>query len=415
VSVSLATKAGSITDPIGKEGTAHLAVTTLDLGTKTRKALEIEDALGNLGTAFGGFAGREYSTVSLEVLKRNLPSAMTIFSDVVRNPVFPDAEVERERKLHLDALAQADSDPNALARRIRPALLYGPDHPYGRAHLGRPQTVQQISRADLARYYETNWKPGGSALIFVGDITLAEATEMARQNFGSWAGGAPPAVTIPEPRPVGLGKVFLVDRQDAAQTVIAEILSGPPRKTEDYYALRLADTVWGGVFGSRMNLNLREDKGYSYGVFSNQVFLSRAGAWWAQGGVQTNKTKESLTEFMNELKSLAGQKPISETELADAKANRLRSYALQFETLASIAGQIADLWAAGLPMSEMQRETAETQKATLVAVNTAAQKYAVPARATLLLIGDLSKIEAGIRELNAGEIVILDLEGRPKK
>jgi zinc protease len=413
VAVALATKAGSVADPAGKEGAAHLTVTTLDMGTKTRKALEIEDALGDLGTAFAGAAGREYSTVSIEVLKRNLAPAMTIFSDVVRNPTFPESEVERERKLHLDSLAQQETDANALARRIRPMLTYGAEHPYGRPHTGLTRTVQQISRADLARYYETNWKPGGSALIFVGDITLAEATELARQNFGSWTGGAPPAITIPEPRPIGPGKVFLVDRQDAAQTVIVELVSGPSRKTDDYYALRLADTVWGGVFGSRLNLNLREDKGYSYGVFSNQVFLSRAGVWWAQGGVQTNKTKESLTEFINEMKSLGGQKPISETELTDAKANRLRGYALQFESLGAIAGQIADLWAAGLPMSEMQRETVETQKATLATVNAAAQKYAVPGRATLLLIGDLSKIEAGIRELNAGEIVILDVEGKP--
>ncbi len=415
VSVMLATRAGSVADPAGKEGTANLLVNTIDRGTKTRKALEIEDALGDLGTAFVGSAGRESVTVSMEVLKRNLSPAMTIFSDVTLNPTFPEAEVERERKLHLDTLAQQERDANALASRIRPMLTYGPDHPYGRPHFGLPRTVEQITRADIARFYETNWKPASSALIFVGDISMAEATEMARQNFGGWQGGAATAITIPEPRPFGPGKVFLVDRQDAAQTVILEIMSGPPRKTDDYYALRLADTVWGGVFGSRLNLNLREDKGYSYGVFSNQAFLSRAGVWWAQGGVQTNKTKESLMEFINELKFLAGQKPISETELADAKANRLRGYAMQFESLGDISGQIALLWVAGMPMTELQREPTETQKMTLAQVNAAAQKYAVPGKTTLLLIGDLSKFQSGIKELNAGEIVILDVEGRPKK
>jgi Predicted Zn-dependent peptidases len=415
VSIMLATRAGSVADPASKEGTANLLVNTMDRGTKTRKALEIEDALGDLGTAFVGSAGRESVTVSMEVLKRNLSPAMTIFSDVVLNPTFPEAEVERERKLHLDTLAQQERDANALASRIRPMLTYGPDHPYGRPHFGLPRTVEQITRADLARFYETNWKPASSALIFVGDISMAEATEMARQNFGGWQGGAAPAVAIPEPRPFGPGKVFLVDRQDAAQTVILEIMSGPPRKTDDYYALRLADTVWGGVFGSRLNLNLREDKGYSYGVFSNQAFLSRAGVWWAQGGVQTNKTKESLTEFISELKFLAGQKPISETELADAKANRLRGYAMQFESLGDISGQIALLWVAGMPMTELQREPTETQKMTLAQVNAAAQKYAVPGKTTLLLIGDVSKFQTGIKELNAGEIVILDVEGKPKK
>lgn len=415
VSVMMATRGGSVADPAGKEGTAHMTATTLDMGTKTRKALEIEDALGDLGTAFISSSGRESATASFEVLKRNLAPAMNIFSDVLLNPVFPDAEVERERKRHLDFLAQQESDPNALASRIRPMLTYGPDHPYGRPHYGLPRTAQQITRADIARFYETNYKPASSALIFVGDITMAEATELARQSFGGWQGGAAPVVNVPETRPYGPGKVFLVDKQDAAQTVILEVMPGPPRKTDDYYALRLADTVWGGVFGARLNMNLREDKGYSYGVFSNQAFLSRAGVWWAQGGVQTNKTKESLMEFISELKLIAGQKPVSETELADAKANRLRSYALNFESLGDIAGQIALLWASGMPMTELQREPTETQRMTLAQVNAAAQKYAVPGKATLLLIGDLSKIQSGIRELNAGEIIILDVEGRPKK
>lgn len=415
VAVSLVTMAGSIADPIGKEGTANLTATTLDMGTKTRKALEIEDAMGDLGTAFQKTAGREWSAVTVQVLKRNLAPTMSIFSDVVRNPVFPEAEIERERKLLLDNLAQQETNANALASRIRAMVTYGADHPYGRPYLGLPSTVRQISRADLARYYEINWKPGGSALIFTGDISLAEATEIARQEFGSWTGARPPLIKIPEPQPVGPGKVFLVDRQDAAQTVILTIINGPPRKTVDYSALRLADTVWGGVFGSRLNLNLREDKGYSYGVFSNQVYFEKAGVWYAQGGVQTNKTRESLTEFINELKALAGQKPISETELADAKSNLLRSYALQFESLGSIAAQIADLWAAGLPMARLRTEPDEMQRTTLAVVNTVAQKYAVPGRATILLIGDRAKIEAGLKELNVGEIVVLDVEGKPVK
>ncbi len=413
IAVTLATRAGTIADAVGKEGTANMVVRTLSRGTKTRTALEIEDALGDLGTSSGGFPGREYSVVLLEVLKRNLAPAMDIFSDIVRNPSFPESEVERERKQVLDMLAQQNNDANELARRIRPMLAYGRTHPYGRPYMGLPGTLQLLTKADLARFYETNWKPGGSALIFVGDITIEEATELAKKSFGTWVGAAPPAIAIPDAQPMGSGKVFLVDRQDAAQTVIVEIMNSPERKSSDYYALRLADSVWGGVFASRLNLNLREDKSYSYGVFSNQVFLSKAGVWWAQGGVQTNKTKESLVEFIKELKGLAGQKPISETELGDAKSNRLRGYALQFETLNNIAAQIAELWAAGLPMTELNTEPSQTQSTSLKAVNAAAQKYAIPGKATILLIGDRAKIEAGLKELNLGEITILDVEGKP--
>jgi len=411
VAVTLVTKAGSVADPVGKEGTANMVMATIDMGTKTKQALEIEDALGDLGTSLFGFAGRESAQLGFEVLRRHLDPALTILSDVVRNPVFPESEVDREKKRTLDNLSQQEKNANALANRIRTLLTFGYDHPYGRVTL--PGSVQQITRADVAKFYETYWKPGSSALIFVGDITLAQASDLTQRTLGNWTGGAAPQVNIPQPKPVGPGKVYLVDRQDAAQTVVTQIVSAPKRKTPDYYTLRLADAVWGGGFGTRLNLNLREDKGYSYGVFSNVALSSAAGSWWASGGVQTNKTKESIAEFAAELKSLAGQKPISEKELADAKANRIRGYAQQFESLGRIAGQVAELWTNGLPMAELQKENDEIEKATLAAVNASAQKYAVPNQSTLLLVGDVAKIEAGIRELNLGEVVILDSEGKP--
>jgi zinc protease len=411
VSVEFATRAGSVADPAGKDGVANLVATTIDLGTGSRAALEIEEELGDLGTSVGGSAGRESAVLSFEVLKRNLAPALTIVADVVRNPTFPESEVEREKKLLLDDLAQEANDPSALASRIGTMLAFGSEHPYGRPARGLPASVEKISSNDLARFHETYWKPGGSALIFVGDITLDEAKEMAGAAFGNWSGGPPPAVTIPEPKPIGAGKVYIVDRQDAAQTVVGLILPAPKRKTDDYYALRLANAVWGGAFQCRLNLNLREDKGYSYGTFAYVVQHATAGTWIASGGVQTDKTKESLVEFVNELNGVSGKKPITEQELADAKANRVRGYSQQFESLARIGTQVRNLWVWELPMTELQREAEETEKAPLAAVNQAAQKYAVPSQCTILLVGDRSKIEAGVRELKLGSIVVLDAEG----
>jgi zinc protease len=413
VSVTLVTRAGSVDDPKGKEGLASFEIEVIKRGTKTKKALEIDDEWGNLGTSLDGSASLEYSTLDFEVLKRNLAPALTVLSDVVQNPSFPPDEVERERKKRLDGLAQQESEPNSIGARLSLTLAFGRDHPFGHYPTGFPSTVEKLTPQDLSGFHDTYWKPGGSALILVGDVSLAEATDLAKSNFGAWSGGTPPAVTIPPPRPLGPGKVFMVNRSDAAQTVVYEILPGPARSAPDYYPLTLADAVWGGAAGARLGMNLREEHGYSYGVFSFPRAYSKYGTWRASGGVQTNKTKESLVEFNKELKFIAGEKPVSEKELVDAKHVRIRGYAQQFESMGRVAGQIVPLWVVGLPTNELQREPDELQKATLDFVNAAARKYGAPSGATLLLVGDLSKIEAGVRELNLGEVDILDVEGRP--
>ncbi len=414
VAVTLSTRAGSAADPAGKGGTAHLTVQTIDMGTPTRQTLQIEDALGDLGTSLAGTAAREGSQVGFEVLKRNLGKALAVFADVVRHPTFPASEVDRERKRHLDGLSQTARNANAVAARVRAILAFGKDHPYGRPVQGLPGTVQGITREDLSAFHARHWKPSASALVFVGDITLAEATTLARTHFGGWTGAAPPPVEIPEPSPAPTGKVYLVDRQDAAQTVVTQFMLAPPRKTDDYFALQLADMVWGGGgFGTRLNLNLREEKGYSYGVFSSWVPYNHSGIWYAGGGVQTNKTKESLVEFDKELKALAGVRAITAEEFADARAKRVRGYSQQFESFSRIADQVAELWGHGLPMTELQRETEGISASTLEAARGAAAKYGKPGTARLLLVGDRAKIEAGVKELGLGEIVVLDAEGQP--
>ena len=414
VSVALATRAGSVADPAGKSGLANLTTRVMRRGTASQSALEIDTALGDLGTALGWGVGRESARLTLDVLKRNVSPAVAILADVARSPSFPAAEFEREKKLALDALAQQANNPSAVAGRVALTLAFGSDHPYGRPPTGLPNSVSSVVREDLAGFHQASWKPGSSTLVFAGDITLAEATELARKHFGDWSGGAAPQVNVPAPRPVGPSKVFLVDRQDAAQTVIAHVLPAPPRKNDDYYSVVLADAVYGGGgFGTRLNLNLREDKGYSYGVFSNTALLSSGGAIVASGGVQTDKTAESAVEFMNELKNLSGAKPISETELTNARLTKVRGYAQQFESLGRVADQILALWAVGLPTTELQQEPEKLMSVPLTAVNAAAAKYGQPSGATLLLVGDLSKIEAGVRKLNLGEIVLLDVEGRP--
>ena len=414
VNVTLVTRAGAVGDPAGKAGVANLAVTAIDLGTKTRNALEVEQAFGDLGTTLTGGAGRESARLGLDVLSRNLSPALAILADVVQNPTYPESEITRERKRVLDAIAQADRSGNALYGRIQPMLAFGPDHPYGRPVQGLKGSVEGITRADLVAFHQARVKPGSTAIVLAGDISLAQATELVTKHFGAWSGGAAAAITIPPaPAPKG-GRIYLVDRPDAAQTVVAQWIPGPARNTPDYDVLNLVDAVWGGGgFGTRLNLNLRENKAYSYGVFSNFNLMRTAGNWAAAGGVQTDKTAESIVEFDKELKDLAGARPISADELAVAKQRRVRGYAQQFESLDRITGEIANLWAWGLPTAELQREYDATNGVTIEQITAASKKYVQPAQASLLLVGDRAKIEAKVKALNLGEIVVLDSEGKP--
>ncbi|AMY08783.1 protease3 [Luteitalea pratensis] len=414
VAITVATRAGAIADPAGKDGLAQMTIRAIDMGTATRKALDIENAFGDLGATLAGSVGREYSFVNFEVLKRNLSPAIGITADVVMNATFPEAEVEREKKRQLDLLAQTEKNGGAIASRVRAILAFGPDHPYGRPAQGFPRTIQGITRDDLVSFHKDRWKPGSSAIVFVGAVTLAEATALATQHFGAWSGGAASPVTIPAAKPAPAGRIYLVDRQDAAQTNVQQFLPAPRRDSDDYYALLLADAVWGGGgFGTRLNMNLREEKGYSYGVFSTLQLLKEAGSWYASGGVQTDKTKESVVEFDKELKALGGAREITADEFATARQVKTRGYAQQFEAFTRVAGEIATLWSQGLPMTELQREYDETARATLDATLAAAKKYARPERASIVLVGDRRTVEAGLRELALGEVVVLDSEGKP--
>ncbi|GJG85778.1 peptidase M16 [Gemmatimonadetes bacterium T265] len=414
VAATLVTRAGTVDDPAGKEGTASLAAQVMRRGTATRDALRLEDALGDLGTSLDANAGREQSTLGLEVRSGDLAPALTLLADVAEHPAWAPAELERERKVRLDRLAQEAVEPNAIARVVANVAAFGADHPYGRPEEGTPETVPGITRDDLAQWHDRRWKPGSSALVLVGDVSLADATRLAQAAFGGWSGGAA-ARRAPVPRARGLaaGQIYLVDRQDAAQTVVAQVLPGIPRTSPDYYALSLADAVWGGGYGTRLNLNLRQNKGYSYGIFSTPRYYTEGGTWVARGGVQTDKTKESVVEFVQEEKNLAGARPITPQELADAKAARVRGYAQAFEAGSRVAGQVATLWATGLPMTELRHEPEALGAASLDAVNAVASKYADPAHGVLVLVGDRAKIEPGVRSLNLGPVVLLDPRGRP--
>ncbi len=416
VAVTLSTRAGSVTDPAGKSGLAAMTNRVMQRGTTTRDAIAIDRALGSLGTRIvvPGVRVVEGAGFSMEVLKRNLTPALALMADVVMRPVFAAEELQRERQQTLDLFAQQAVDGNSVAFRASSLLPYGPGHPYALPSRGIASTVQALQRDDLVAFHRRYWKPGSSAVVFVGDITLNEAVSLTRQQFGAWSGGAAPAVMVPPAQPLGLGKIFLIDQPGAAQTVVTHVFHAPERTSRDYDALSLLNSLYGGSFGTRLNLNLREDKGYSYGVYAELENFAHGGAWYVFGSVQTDKTRESVIEFFREMKGIAGERPVTNEEFSAGKLSRVRGYAQQFEGYGRVERQVSGLWVAGLPMSALQTESQSIDRLTLANVNAVAAKYAAPQKTSLLLVGDLSKIEAGIRSLGLGEVVILDRDGRPK-
>jgi zinc protease len=385
----------------------------MPLGTRTRAALDLENAMGDLGVSLGGFAGTETAGLAFSALKRNVAPALDILAEVALNPTFPEQELTRERKRMLDGLAQAESDPQSLAFRVMPMLVYGREHPYGRPNDGNLDTVPGLQRADLVAYHKDYWKPATSALVFVGDITLDEALKLARASLGEWSGGAAPEVPLPAAAPAATGKVYLVDRQGAPQSVVLQVLPAPARNSADYDALTLADSVWGGSFGSRLNLSLREAMGATYGANSFLSLGRRAGMWGAYTAVQTDKTGVALQEMQSLLRDINGGRPITEKELEDNRVNLVRSYAQEFETLGGVGGKVSRLWGTGMPYSELQREPEGLGAVTLSGVNGVAHQWADPAKACILVIGDRTVLEPQLKNMGVGDIVVLDTRGRP--
>ncbi len=411
VAVSLNMRTGSVRDPSDKCGVSQLMLQTLDKGTRSHGALEIDESLSRLGTVIRKSLYFESARLGLDVLTGNLAQAMSLFAEVVCRPLFPEDELKRERDRHLDHLAQQASHPQALAQQVCPGLVFGAEHPYGRPILGYPSTVEGLTRYDLARVYEENWCSDQSALVFVGDITYDQGMKLAEDYFGDWRGDVRPSKTIPNPEPnQNNNSIYLIDRPGSPQTVVCQFVDAPTNNTKNYYALRLVDAIWGGGFQSRLNSKLREEKGYTYGVSTILGLFNVGGYWKVQSSVQSDKTGEVVVDLISELEGLEGKRPIKKEELQEARIGRIRGYAQQFESLRRIADSIGGLWSSGRPMSEIHESVQNISLVSLDEVRLVANRYLKSQKAGYLLLGDRSQIEPQLNERNFTSVEILELE-----
>jgi zinc protease len=414
LSLELVVKGGETLVPPGKEGLASLTATMLTEGTTTRDALELAGALSEIGASIDASGRREASMVGLSTLTKHTGRALELFTDVLLHPAFPEKELERRRAERLDMLKARLDNPEAVAGVVLPRLLYTLEHPYGRPDMGTPRTVQGLTRDDIVAFQKRIFMPNNGSLIVAGDTTPEAITAALEQALKDWKPGDPPRATLPQPPPAKPVTVYLVDKPGAAQSVLSVGQVGQPRSSPDYFPLTLMNEILGGQFSSRINLNLREDKGYTYGASSHFIFRQGPGPFQAGGSVRTEVTREALVELVKELTDITGARPISDDELEFAKEQVIRGFPSQFETTAGVAGTLVELVLFNLPDDYFATYTSRVEAVTNADVNRVARKYLDPGHFTILIVGDRAKVEPALKGLPYARVInMLDVEGNP--
>ena len=416
VTMNLVVRGGVAAEPAEKAGLATVTADLLDEGTTSRTTLQLSDKLSSIGATLNTASDWDANRVTLQTLTRHFDEALGIYADVLMNPAFRTTDVTRVRNQRLQGLVQSRDNATTIATEVYSAILYGAAHPYGRPQQGNQASLTGLTEADLRSFYSTYYKPNNSTLIVVGDVKPADVIAKLEGALASWKPGTVPEVNV-NARPAQRDRttIYVVDRPGAAQSVINIGQVGVPRSTPDYFTRLVLNQMLGGSFVSRVNLNLREAKGYTYGARTSFDYRRGAGPFIASAGVQTAVTKESITEFLKELRGIRGEIPITETELDQAKQSLIRGFPRTFETPAQIAARLTDVALYGLSDDYFNTYIAGVQKVTAADVARVAKEAIDPARLAILVVGDRSAIESGLRSLEGigTTITILDAEGRP--
>jgi zinc protease len=414
VSMNLVLNAGGTFDAADKSGAASFTATMLNQGTKTRSAIDIANQLQAIGASVNAGAGWDSSNVSMQTLTKNLDQALDIFADVTVNPSFPASELETLRRRAIVGFLQRKSNPTAVADVVYNRVLYG-EQPYGRQLSGDEKSVKALTRDDLANFYNANYRPNGSTLIVVGDVDKKTLIPKLEKAFAGWKSGDASTMTAAK---VGgetmMAKpgIYLVDKPGAAQSSVSIGQVGVDRSNPDYYALQVMNSILGGGGTARLFMNLREDKGYTYGAYSRFVFRRGAGPFSASGEIQTVSTKEGVVEFMKELNGIRGARPVTPTELDVNKQSIIRRFPSGFETVGQISAQLSNLLVYGLPDTYFNDFIGKVNAVTIDDVNRVANKYLDPSKMAIVIVGDRKVVEPGLKELGY-PITILDTEGNP--
>jgi zinc protease len=402
---------GSTADPASKPGIANLLSAMLREGTATRKSLEIADQIAFLGIRLSPTSSWESSTLSLHTPTAQLDSALALFADVALHPSFPANEFERVRKTQLTELLQLRDQGAAIASIAFPAIIYGSAHPYGAPAQGTEASVKALTTGDLQSYYQANFRPNNATLIVVGDVTPAQVEQKINALFGSWQRADIPQISYTDPPKSGTTTIFLIDKPGAAQSSFRIGAVGVPRSTHDYFALTVMNTILGGSFSSRLNQNLRETRGYTYGAGSRFDMRRAAGPFLASAEIVTAKSDSALLEFMKELNGI--RQVVPPAELSRAKRYLQLQLPGNFETTQQIAAALVPVALYGLPLDYYNNYVQNIEGVTQADVARVAQQYINPGSLAIVIVGDRKTIEGGLKATNVGPITIRDISGQP--
>ncbi|HYY58261.1 MAG TPA: pitrilysin family protein [Pyrinomonadaceae bacterium] len=415
VSANLVVLSGSEANPATRPGLASFTADMLDEGTGKRSSLQIADDVAAIGATLNTTSTSDASSVSVRTLKKNADAALDLVADVALQPAFAAKELERVRSNRLTQILQQRDNPNVLSSQVFNSEVYGANHPYGYTELGTEESIKAVTRDEMLKFWQSGYVPGNSALVVAGDISESELRALAEKHFGKWSGKASP-VTRPEVQASAARRIVIVDKPGAPQTALRIGLVGVPRDNPDYVPIEVMNTGLGGLFSSRINLNLREKNGYTYGAGSAFVYRRGPGPFYTVTSVRTDVTAPAVREIFNEFERMRSTE-VSAEELKLAKDSFARSLPGLFETTAQAAASIGQLFIYNLPLDYYRTLPAKIDAVTIADVRRVADKYLQPNSMVIVAVGDRSKIEPELLKLNLGKVEARGLDGKtmPRK
>jgi zinc protease len=411
VAASLVVKTGSDANPTDKSGLANFVAAMLDEGTATRSALQLADETARLGATLTTGSSMDATVISARALAKNFASTLDLVADVTLKPSFPAEEIERQRASRLAQLVQQRDSPGQVATQIASLALYGPRHPYGYTELGTEASVKTMGRQDMTDFWSRNFVPNNAALVVAGDISMTELRALAEKAFATWQRGAPVQPALRDPETTS-ARVVIVDKPGSPQTELRVAWIGPPRSTPDFLPLQVMNNELGGLFSSRINMNLREQHGYSYGARSGFAFRRNGGPFVIAAGVRTDATAPAVSEIFKEVQGIIAQ-PVTAEQLRKSKDALANSIPAAFETSQGAVNSFSNIFVYSLGLDYYTRYAQQVNAVTAAQALDVAKKYIVPGRLVIIAVGDRAAIEGDLRKLNLGPVEVRDTEGRP--